>query len=1180
MKNIALELKNLIAKGKVQEALERFSDIAPEKETIGNDAIMLLARFNDLRRREYSGVMPQEDVFRERNRITASFLHVFSDWEERNGVAIYLINQNKKTKAPFLDLGNCGLREIPEELGECTHLEELSLGEGRFVTESGETRWERTSNEGKKNNISSLPNSFSSLKNLEKLWIIGDADNNYALKDISPISRLNNLHTFYCDYTQIDDLSPLAQLSQLDRLSCAFSKVTSLDVLEGMESLKYLNLASTALADLKHIEGMKNLTKLCIAKTLVSDLGPLAKLKNLEYLDCQGTKITSIHSIKDLVKLTELNISQTKVIDLSPLQKLIHLRLLAFAEAPINKLGSLIQLSELEELNFSHTAVSDVKPLKDLNKLKNILGAYTEVATVEALSSLTALRSIDCAYTKLTEVRPFSTFPSLRTFSVEGCEIKDCPADVWESGDARQLRAYFSRKQTRRPATRSPEERKEEMDRRDVKLILLGNSASGKTSLIHYLETGKFLGKRNTTHGLDVHRWMPDPDRFPLLKDVTVSIWDFGGQEYYHGAYRLFLSANAVYLMIWDLDTDLNGRRLTLLKDKQGKVDLEHFEKRYWLDTIRHYGGNESSAPLLVVQNKTNEEGHPPNKRRISQQLHEQYKILDSFHISLKEGVENNHSKQSRLLRHFREELEQVLAQKADEATPPEEWEKIRQELLLLAKDGKKSRFAEEAAKNEVWISADKFNAICHEIAGRELNDDEIYTIPRWLEKGGVIAFFPENDNLADKIFFNPNVLASRIYEMLNKKVLENEGIFRRGVKMTAKEKKFAEVFIDVSEQLEIIFKHPDLREKDSFIAPQYLPESHLIEDLFKIASHGAWQSSFWIKVPVFYYKRLLHGLILHYIADFQTEARHFWKHGIVFLKNDTRVLLKGLYPKEGEFEGKLLIGVEKANEKTQKDIQQEIFFKCLDLLLTYRRFELAEQDSSTSSDSSDTGWLDKLKNTILHESNEQIHKQLELMEVSADGEIFIQYPYLLKAVQDGETKVFSKEGRQLLSLKTFGPILPKMPDSTKRVFLSYSHRNTHWLNRLRTHLSGLRRAKEIETWTDQEILPGAPWDKAIRDSMESADVFIILLSADFVASDYIWTVELPEILQKLKDNKAIVIPVLTEPHDFSGLSMLSSFEIIPKDKDEHLKAISLWANPEEALAKVAGLIRKRIANN
>lgn len=1193
MNNVGDYIRQLIAKAEIQEALKELTKIVEFDQNLSDEAVLLRSRYNELRHNDLSGLLSYEEVDMGRNKIIKATLNLLNLWEENNGMALYLIHQNKKQQATFLDLGNCGLQSIPEQIGECTWLKKLSLGEGWYEEESGQLTWKATENQGRKNEIAVLPISLSRLTNLTHLWIVGDNNDRYPINNIEAVQGLSNLQVFYCESSQIVSLSPLVELTKLEHLSCAFTLIADLKPIEGLTSLRKINLNSTDISDLNPISEHIHLTEVTISKTQIRDLSPLAALKSLSQLDCSSNpKITNLIPLGSLGNLTKLDLSHTNVSDLKPLSGLKKLAELSIDNTNVLDLNPLSKLSKLIKFSFSNTKVANIIALDGLKKIEHLNCAYTEVETLENITDLASLASINCEFTKIKRLKPFSLFPALREFSVIGCEIEDCPTDVWESGDARQLRTYFTKTEVNHSISDSKDFNLKENNRRDVKLILLGNSASGKTSLIHYLKDGTFLKDRSTTHGLDVLRWLPDKKRFPLLQDVTVSIWDFGGQEYYHGAYRLFLSSNAIYLLVWDLETDFNGQRKTLLKDGEEKVNLEHFEKQYWLDTIRHYGGQETTTPLLVVQNKTDETYI--SKKRISQQLHEQYNIQESFHISLLNGCKNDRSRASRLLRHFSEELEQTLISKADEVTSPVEWEAIRQKLLELASKTRprKNPFVGMWRKNNIWITLDDFKNACGKIIDRPLDNDEIYTIPRWLEKGGVIAFFPENDNLEDKLFFSPNTLANKIYKMLSTGVLRNSGVFNINDVSSDEKDEMINIFIEVAQQLELIFPNPEPEQTDSFIAPQYLPESHLIEDLFKIASHGAWQAAFWIKIPIFYYKRLLHGLILHYIADKDTEARHFWKHGIVFIKNKTRVLLKGLYPEEKEYDGKLLIGVEKTNEDIQRSIQHEVFFKCLELLLSHKRFNSTIKVPSTASkEVANSAWKEEVRRMLLKEGDKTINQQLALIEVSADGENYVRYIDLLNHNKLGETRILNLAREKYILLKSFGPILPVTPKRTKRVFLSYSHKNANWLNRLRVHLSGLRRAKEIETWTDQEILPGESWDAAIRDNLASADVFILLLSADFIASEYIWKVELPEIFKRLREKKAIIVPILTEPHDLSGLPMisqtedgkpqkLSDFEIVPKDENGFLRPISLWANPEEALAKVASIIRESVLSN
>ena len=290
-------------------------------------------------------------------------------------------------------------------------------------------------------------------------------------------------------------------------------------------------------------------------------------------------------------------------------------------------------------------------------------------------------------------------------------------------------------------------------------------------------------------------------------------------------------------------------------------------------------------------------------------------------------------------------------------------------------------------------------------------------------------------------------------------------------------------------------------------------------------------------------------------------------------------MLIKGLYPGEEEHEGTLLIGVEKVKDAgtRQAALQKEIFQTCLRLL--------------RGGDETATVTLNPLTADPTHRGRGLLdtaftHALGERLEVSHDGKRFVSYDKLVEAAKNGEAKMHLPGDGEPLLLRHFAPLLPFEPPHAKRVFLSYSHQNTPWLGRLRTHLAGLRRAKEIETWTDQEILVGDLWDANIKENLANADVFILLLSADFIASEYIWNQELKVAFDSYKSRNAVIIPVLIEPLDLGGLPdvtqeadgkslKIGTFEIVPKDASERLRAVSLWANPEEALARVAERIRE-----
>jgi predicted nucleotide-binding protein len=78
-------------------------------------------------------------------------------------------------------------------------------------------------------------------------------------------------------------------------------------------------------------------------------------------------------------------------------------------------------------------------------------------------------------------------------------------------------------------------------------------------------------------------------------------------------------------------------------------------------------------------------------------------------------------------------------------------------------------------------------------------------------------------------------------------------------------------------------------------------------------------------------------------------------------------------------------------------------------------------------------------------------------------------------------------------------------PTQRKSVFISYSHTDIEWLKRLQIHLKPLEREGAIELWSDEKIQPGSKWREEIRDAIKKARVAVLLVSVDFIASEYIY---------------------------------------------------------------------------
>jgi hypothetical protein len=148
------------------------------------------------------------------------------------------------------------------------------------------------------------------------------------------------------------------------------------------------------------------------------------------------------------------------------------------------------------------------------------------------------------------------------------------------------------------------------------------------------------------------------------------------------------------------------------------------------------------------------------------------------------------------------------------------------------------------------------------------------------------------------------------------------------------------------------------------------------------------------------------------------------------------------------------------------------------------------------------------------------------------------------------------------------------MPDSSTpvEVFYSYAHKDETFRNKLETHLSLLQRQGLITAWHDRHIIPGTDWAQAIDEHLERASVILLLISADFLASDYCYGLEMQRALERHQANEARVIPILLRPVDWNN-APFAHLQALPTAA----KPITTWSNQDEAFTNVAAGIRRVI---
>lgn len=104
------------------------------------------------------------------------------------------------------------------------------------------------------------------------------------------------------------------------------------------------------------------------------------------------------------------------------------------------------------------------------------------------------------------------------------------------------------------------------------------------------------------------------------------------------------------------------------------------------------------------------------------------------------------------------------------------------------------------------------------------------------------------------------------------------------------------------------------------------------------------------------------------------------------------------------------------------------------------------------------------------------------------------------------------------------------------RVFFSYSHVDEKYRNELEKHLKSLQRQGLIESWHDRRISAGEDWANRIDQELRHADIILLLVSSDFINSDYCYELEMREALARHEREEAVVIPVIVRPCHWTGL--------------------------------------------
>ncbi len=424
-----------------------------------------------------------------------------------------------------------------------------------------------------------------------------------------------------------------------------------------------------------------------------------------------------------------------------------------------------------------------------------------------------------------------------------------------------------------------------------VKVLLLGNQSSGKSTLLNYIindkKNKKIEKSKGSTHILTIQKY---PKELKGKQIPEVIYFDFGGQDYYHGLYNAFLTNEAINLILWNKSSNFNIAR----KDIENDLWTRDFTIRYWVNQLTYFFKKNSPAQNVNDENNS-DNNHLINEIILLVQTHADeldnsrvsfiknantISILNEFYISL-DNIEVEKNKSLKLnLKYLEEYLKLEISKKNENhinLRPSwygdflnfilnyNDYKPINIEELKLSYNRKKNR---NESDNEL-----------HEFLKTDLDQ---------LHRQGLILYYKDYDEINDVAWLNPQMLISHIHDnILSKNLLKDGGtIGKNDFLPIIGDKKL----IKLLELQKVIFH--DIH-NERYIIPSFLPisNSQHQKNNYDIITFGLNNPIYILKFEEF----IPFGIINQLICNFgkNPDSKYFWKDQVIFtINNEARILI------------------------------------------------------------------------------------------------------------------------------------------------------------------------------------------------------------------------------------------------------------------------------------------------
>ncbi|SNS86340.1 hypothetical protein SAMN06264365_12694 [Actinoplanes regularis] len=484
----------------------------------------------------------------------------------------------------------------------------------------------------------------------------------------------------------------------------------------------------------------------------------------------------------------------------------------------------LFDIPGLEWLDFTGQRISEIpENVGNLENLRGLLFAENLLTRIpDSISRLGTLKVVNIAGNKIYSLPDnTSNLRGLSYFGLNGNSLPVPPEVLSRPQEPTEIWAYLDSIQ------------KDQKRLNEAKVLVVGEGAVGKSSIIRRLTRGDFDSDERKTDGIDVTRWNVSVDGV----GIAVNLWDFGGQEIMHATHQFFLTRRSVYLLVVDARQS----------EEQNRIE-------YWLKLIQGFSGG---SPVILVGNKCEDFGLDIDQRGLRGKYPDIVDIVETS-CANNEGIDAVRAS----LQHTLGDMSHV------QDLLPASFFRVKEHLEQLEAD---------------YLPFTEYQVLCGERGVTTLASQE--RLVEFLHDLGTVLCFRKDPRLRDTNILNPSWVTGGVYRLLNSHVAAQEkGLLTwQKIDTILDEEKYVpekrQYIIEMMKKFELCFESDDV-----FLIPDLLTKEE--------PDTGRWEDTLDFTVRYGVLPSSIIGRLivrLHYLIS----QRTVWRTGVVFALDGNRALVK-----------------------------------------------------------------------------------------------------------------------------------------------------------------------------------------------------------------------------------------------------------------------------------------------